>query len=99
MKTKFEILDGETVVRTETFTGEILKIGKLQSSALVLDDESVSRMHAVVEVDTRDESVRVLDLGSVVGTLVNGKKVTSCRLQSGDELRFGNVRVRFTIEV
>lgn len=89
---KFDIYEGDTLVRTEILTEQTIKIGKLSSSHVRIDDEDVSRMHAVVEVNGPDDVV-VLDLGSASGTFVNGQKVTRQRLRSGDELRFGRVRV------
>ena len=47
---KFEIYKGGQLVRTEQLSQDIIKIGKLSSSHLRIDDESVSRMHAVIEI-------------------------------------------------
>ncbi len=65
---------------------DIIKVGKLPSSHLRIDDDNVSRMHAVIEVTGPDE-IFIIDLGSASGTIVNGKKVNKCKLQSGDEIR------------
>lgn len=89
---KFDIYDGEVLVRTEILTEQPIKVGKLSSSHLRIDDEDVSRMHAVVEAKGPDDVV-VLDLGSASGTFVNGQRVTRQQLRSGDEIRFGRVRV------
>ena len=48
---KFDIYDGDRIVRTEILSEAAIKIGKLSSSHVRLDDDSVSRMHAVVEDD------------------------------------------------
>lgn len=89
---KFDIYEGDALVRTEILTEQTIKVGKLSSSHVRIDDEDVSRMHAVVEANSPDDVV-VLDLGSASGTFVNGQRVTRQRLRSGDELRFGRVRV------
>ncbi len=91
----FHIHLGDAPVRTEVLTQDIVKIGKLPSSHLRIDDDDVSRMHAVIEVN--DGSVHVIDLGSATGTIVNGKKVNKAILTSGDELVLGRARV--TIDV
>src|SRR5256885_8702430 len=91
----FQIYKGGQLVRTETLTQDIIKVGKLASSHLRIDDESVSRMHAVIEINGTDD-VQLIDLGSTRGTLVNGEKVTKARLSSGDEITFGDVRVVVT---
>ncbi len=88
----FKIFQGEELLRTETLAQDIIKVGKLPSSHLRIDDDNVSRMHAVIEVSSPEE-VFIIDLGSASGTIVNGKKVNKCKLQSGDEVLLGDTRV------
>ncbi len=88
----FRIYSGDELVRTETLTQDIIKVGKLPSSHLRIDDDNVSRMHAVIEVTGPDE-IFIIDLGSASGTVVNGKKVNKCKLQHGDEVMLGDTRV------
>src|SRR5579872_7478155 len=92
---KFQIFKGDALVREEVLTQDVIKVGKLPSSHLRIDDETVSRMHAVIEITGPDE-VHIIDLGSTRGTLVNGERVTKTRLQSGDEVMFGESRVVVT---
>ena len=93
---KFDIYEGKQLVRTEILTENTIKIGKLSSSHVRIDDEQVSRMHAVVEVNGPQE-VFILDLGSTTGTFVNGERVTKQRLQSNDRVELGSVTVVVTI--
>jgi len=92
---KFEIYKGDALVREETLAQDVIKVGKLASSHLRIDDETVSRMHAVIEVTGPDE-IHIIDLGSTRGTLVNGERISKARLQSGDEIMFGDSRVHVT---
>jgi TonB family protein len=92
---RFEIYKGDNLVREEVLAQDVIKIGKLASSHLRLDDETVSRMHAVIET-TGPNEIHVVDLGSTRGTTVNGERVTKARLQSGDEIMFGDCRVIVT---
>ncbi|MFN3201891.1 MAG: AgmX/PglI C-terminal domain-containing protein [Bradymonadia bacterium] len=89
---QFDIYQGDRLVRTEILTERTIKIGKLSSSHVRLDDESVSRMHAVVEVSGPDNVV-LLDLGSAQGTFVNGERITKRLLTTGDQLQVGEIRV------
>ncbi len=89
---RFQIYKGDSLVREEVLAQDVIKIGKLASSHLRLDDETVSRMHAVIEV-TSPTDISVVDLGSTRGTTVNGERITKARLQSGDEIMFGDCRV------
>src|SRR5437762_13951819 len=88
---KFQIFKGDELLREQVVNEAVIKVGKLASSHLRIDDESVSRMHAVIEINGPDD-VQLIDLGSTRGTLVNGEKVTKARLTSGDEVTFGDVR-------
>ncbi len=92
---RFEIYKGDQLVREEVLAQDVIKIGKLASSHLRLDDETVSRMHAVIET-TGPNEIHVVDLGSTRGTTVNGERITKARLQSGDEIMFGDCRVVVT---
>lgn len=86
------IYQGEQLLRAETFTQDAIKIGKLESSHLRIDDPNVSRMHCVIETSESGE-VSVIDLGSASGTLLNGERVSKARLSSGDQLQFGGTVV------
>lgn len=88
----FKIYKGDELVRTETLTQDIIKVGKLPSSHLRIEDDNVSRMHAVIEVTSPDE-IFIIDLGSAAGTIVNGKKVNKTQLRHGDEVVLGDTRV------
>src|SRR3954467_5781404 len=83
---------GDQLVRTETLTQDIIKVGKLASSHLRIDDENVSRMHAVNE-NTGPSEIHIIDLGSSKGTLVNGQKINKAKLQSGDEIILGGTKI------
>ena len=73
--------------------GRQARIGRSEEGEIVLFDPSVSRVHAVVEVHAGKAVVR--DLGSTNGTYLNGQRVETESLRDGDELRFGNTRMRF----
>jgi TonB family protein len=92
---KFQIFRGDELVREEVLNQDVIKVGKLASSHLRIDDETVSRMHAVIEIGGPD-GVSLIDLGSTRGTTVNGERITKTRLQSGDEIMFGDARVVVT---
>ena len=66
-------------------------IGRIDSNHVVLDDASVSRIHARVLVEP--EKVWVEDCGSTVGTLVNGDPIDRHQLAEGDVLSIGEVKL------
>jgi TonB family protein len=94
---KFDMYRGDQFLRSETFSEPIIKIGKVASSHLRLEDEVASRMHAMVEVTSPDE-VYIIDLGSASGTYVNGQRTNKARLQSGDEITIGETRIFVSVD-
>lgn len=69
-------------IKTSRFGRRIL-VGRSPSADLKLDDPSVSRLHARIEM--RDDGVYVEDLGSRNGTTVDGQAVAAPRRLEVDE--------------
>jgi TonB family protein len=88
-----KVFKGDTLVTSKDFERDIIKIGRLSSAHLCLDDEKVSRIHSVIEVSA-DGSLSIIDMGSVEGTYVNGKRVNKGRVAFGDEIRVGATTIR-----
>jgi hypothetical protein len=87
-----KVFRGDELVRSEQFNREIIKIGRLASAHLCLDDEKVSRIHSVIEVSP-EGTLSIIDMGSAEGTFVNGKKVSRGALRLGDQITLGGVRI------
>ncbi len=69
-----KVFKGEAMVAAKDYDRDIIKIGRLASAHLCLDDDKVSRIHSVIEV-APDGKLSIIDMGSVEGTWVNGKRV------------------------
>jgi len=72
---------------------QIITVGRISDSIIVLADPNVSRNHA--EIRPTATGFQVVDLGSTNGTKINGTRTTGHLLQDGDEITFGNTLVRF----
>src|SRR5258705_2164177 len=92
----FRIFKGDQLLREERLSLSVIKLGKVPSAHLKLDDETVSRMHAIIEVNGPGD-VSIIDLGSTKGTFVNGQKVNKAKLQSGDTIVVGETRIELSI--
>ena len=68
-------------------------IGRLPDCAVALSDPQVSRHHAEVRPD--HDGYRVVDLGSMNGTLVNGVAVAEHALRDGDVIVVGATSIRY----
>ncbi len=91
----FRISYNGQLVREEKLGQTVIKIGKVPSAHLQLADETVSRMHAIIEVMGAD--VSIIDLGSTRGTFVNGAKINKAKLESGDVILVGDTTIELSI--
>ena len=69
-----------------------LTIGRAPENDIQLIDTSVSRRHALIQL--QDGKPVLQDLGSSNRTFVNGQKVNSLTLSNGDKLRLGRISLR-----
>ena len=72
--------------------GEVA-IGRSVESPIFLDDVTVSRKHALIEL--RDGAFTLKDLGSLNGTYLNNQSVSDAALVSGDEIQIGKFHMLF----
>ena len=79
--------------RLELFAETV--IGRGASNDLVISSGMLSRSHARL-VFLADHWM-LQDLGTTNGSFVNGKQVTSCRLEDGDVVTFGDAAFRFKL--
>lgn len=72
-----------------------IHIGRSDESDIFLIDPSVSRKHAVIDVDAGWPIVH--DLESTNGTFVNGERIETRRLSEGDVVAFGKTELRLEV--
>jgi signal transduction histidine kinase len=72
----------------------ILRLGRDASNVIQVHDTEVSRHHA--EFRRSDDDFTVSDLNSSNGTFVNGQRVRSHRLASGDQIQVGATLMLYT---
>ena len=68
-----------------------LSIGRDTSNDIVIQDNSVSRNHGILEID--DDDIYIVDNYSSNGITVNGKKIQRQKIKSKDVIIVGRVRV------
>jgi pSer/pThr/pTyr-binding forkhead associated (FHA) protein len=86
------IEDGD-VTRLVALHQAVTHIGRGFSADLRLEDQSVSRRHAIIVDD--GEGARILDDRSANGTFVNGRRVTDAQLHDRDVIGLGRVALVF----
>lgn len=88
-----KVFKGEQLISTKDFDRDLIKIGRLASAHLTIDDEKVARIHAVIDV-APDGTLSVTDMGTVEGTMLNGKRVMKSPLSFGDAIQVGGTTIR-----
>ena len=81
----------------ELVAGDSISVGRTGSNALIIDEPSLSKIHASLSVDN-EGALSVADTGSTNGTFINGQRISygkATRLAAGDRLKFGTVEVDF----
>jgi FHA domain-containing protein len=68
-------------------------IGRAPDNSLIVDDGRVSRQHARIELE--DGRWRITDAGSHNGTFVNGARIHTHPLHSGDKIVVGSTLLEF----
>src|SRR5262245_10033939 len=85
-----ELVTGESVPIAGTYS-----IGRATSNQLVLDDDKVSRHHALIRI-IDDEACWIVDLASANGIYVNGRRIDhAVMLRDRDEVVLGACRIVF----
>ncbi len=89
------VLQGANVGEMYRLEGGESVIGRGTAASIRLGDDGISRKHARIIVE--EKVVRIEDLGSSNGTLVNGTQVTTSALKDGDKIQLGSTTIlKFT---
>src|SRR5688500_10491313 len=91
---RFEIIPerGSVALRIDASLPARALIGTSSTCLLRLDDRTLSRRHAALEVEGR--LLKLTDLGSTNGTFVNGVEVREAWFSGGETVRLGDCTLR-----
>jgi hypothetical protein len=71
-------------------------LGRHRNNDIVISDPKASSFHA--RIDRSPEGFVIVDLSSRNGCWLNGKRVESARLETGDEIRVGMARLLYRMD-
>ena len=98
MQYRLVLVDNESGKDRQSWTLQLpATIGRDPQLDVCIDDESISRTHCRLSLNTYD-ALSIRDLGSTNGTYVHNERVNQSTLQPGDILQLGAVtlRIEFT---
>ena len=88
------LIHGEDLGRKFDLTNEETLIGRTSKADIQVDQDSVSRNHAKIRVDST--RITIEDLGSTNGTIVNDEHIEEVlRLRNGDLVKIGRTVFKF----
>jgi predicted component of type VI protein secretion system len=79
------------VLKDETIT-----IGRMKGNTIVIEDSSISLMHA--KITRKDGEYFLKDLNSTNGTILNGQPLGEARLRDMDRVRFAGIAAQFVAD-
>ena len=101
MSEKNQFLYGLLKTSKEVFklTKQRTSIGRNKNSQIVINNNTVSKDHAIIEFD-EDYNATIKDLNSSNGTFVNGQKLKTVplKLRNGDKIKFGKYEIEYIFE-
>jgi hypothetical protein len=77
-------------------TGDTYTLGRHKNNDISVADPKVSSFHA--RIDRSPDGFVLVDLGSRNGTFVNGTRIESGILKTGDEVRLGTARLLYKVD-
>jgi pSer/pThr/pTyr-binding forkhead associated (FHA) protein len=84
--------EGESEKVFRILPGGVRTVGRATGADFSIDAALVSRIHCRL-IATAGGDLEVRDLDSTNGTFVNGKRVQSAQLASGDRIQIGRVEL------
>src|SRR5579871_497947 len=89
------ITRSDTVVDVPLEDASSWKLGRGSQCTIVLEDDLVSRNHAMIQ-RTESSEYMLIDMGSRNGSFVNGRRLsTPSKLRDGDQVTLGNAQMVF----
>lgn len=90
---RLSIIDGANAGETSSWEGRRITLGSSPDNDVILDDQTISRVHATIEVNESGYILR--DNDSKNGTFVSGLRIREVYLASGTNFRLGDTTIRF----
>ncbi len=87
------VIYGENIGKSYYIEKEEQTIGRSDTSDIHLDQDSVSRDHAVIV--SQSDRILIRDTGSTNGVFLNGRRIETAALHDGDRIHVGETILKF----
>jgi pSer/pThr/pTyr-binding forkhead associated (FHA) protein len=90
------VVAGDNAGKAYALNQKELVLGRGAEATIRIEDEALSRRHALFEV--YGDGFRVTDLSSTNGVFVNGERVAEANLKHGDRVDLGSQKCKYVVE-
>ncbi len=90
---KLAVIKGRERGREYLVSGDVIRVGKSDDNDLVLNEETVSRVHLEILRDQKGYLLR--DLHSTNGTFLDGSEIREAYIRAGSVITVGTVQLKF----
>jgi transcriptional regulator with GAF, ATPase, and Fis domain len=90
---KLVMVKGPQRGREYVISGDVIRIGKVEGNDVVLNEETVSRVHCEILRDAKGHLLR--DLNSTNGTFLDGAEIREAYIRAGSVITVGTVQLKF----
>ena len=90
---KLVVIKGNQRGKEFVISGDVIRIGKVDENDLVLNEETVSRVHCEILRDAKGHLLR--DLHSTNGTFLDGAEIREAYIRAGSVISVGTVQLKF----
>lgn len=94
---KIELAIKDNIIKTYTFTQDVVEIGRIPTADIFIDNNGISRRHTRIERSIGGPYI-VKDMGSTNGTFLNDIQVNEATLKSNDIISLGKFSLRVILE-
>lgn len=94
---KIELAIKDNILKTFTFTKDVVDIGRIPTADIFIDNSGISRQHTRIERSIGGPFI-VKDMGSTNGTFLNDIQVNEAALKSDDVVNLGKFSLRVIID-
>jgi pSer/pThr/pTyr-binding forkhead associated (FHA) protein len=95
-KASLVIVAGDSAGQVYALDQSKLVLGRGDEATVRINNEALSRRHALLEV--HGDGFRVTDLSSTNGVFVNGERVETAMLNHGDRLDLGSLKCKYVVD-
>lgn len=92
---KFTIYFKNKAIKYHVFNTGIIYIGREKSNDLIVDDQDIASIHAVISIEESNYTIE--QINNKYPLVINNERITETQLQHNDEISVGQHKIAFLL--